>query len=116
MTTIRRIGNSARWSDVVIHRGVAQWVEVAEDPSTDAQGQAEQVLQQINATLEQIGSNREQILQVLVYLHEMADAPALNAAWDAWVPPGHAPIRACVQAGLSGNYRVEMVISAAVEE
>jgi len=115
MATIRRLGNSTRWSDVVIHRGVAQWVEVAEDPTADPFGQATQVLQQINATLEQIGSNREHILQVLVYLHDMVDAPALNQAWDAWVPKGHAPIRACVQAGLSGNYRVEMIISATVD-
>ncbi|WP_425613848.1 RidA family protein [Anatilimnocola sp. NA78] len=115
MASIRRIGNSARWSDVVIHRGIAQWVEVAEDPTADSFGQAEQVLRQINATLEQIGSNHEQILQVLVYLHDITDAPALNQAWDAWVPQGHAPIRACVQAGLSGDYRVEMIISAVVD-
>ena len=116
MSEIQRLGESRRWSDVVIHQGVARWVEVAEDPSQDARSQTEQVLQQINATLISIGSGREQLLQVLIYLHDLADAPALNAAWDAWVPAGHAPVRACVQAGLAAGYRVEMVITAAVSK
>lgn len=113
MPEIRRLGNHSRWSDVVIFQGVAQWVEVAEDPSADARGQADQVLRQIDATLAQVGSNRRRILSVLIYLHDLADAPALNTAWDEWVPPGHPPIRACVQAGLATPYKVEMVISAA---
>lgn len=113
MPEIRRLGTASRWSDVVIHQGVAQWVEVAEDSSADVRGQAEQVLRQIDATLVQVGSSRTRILSVLIYLHDLADAPALNAAWDEWVPQGHAPIRACVQAGLAPPYKVEMVISAA---
>ena len=114
MSDIQRYGQSKRWSDVVIHGDVAHWVEVAEDPSQDAAGQVQQVLAQIDATLTQVGSGRERLLQILIYLADLADAPALNAAWDAWVPNGHAPVRACVQAGLSPGYRVEMVITAAV--
>jgi enamine deaminase RidA (YjgF/YER057c/UK114 family) len=116
MSSIRRLGSSSRWSDVVIYRGVAQWVEVAEDASVGIREQSQQVLEQINRTLEQIGSDRTKLLQILVYLHDLADGPELNAVWDAWVPAGHAPIRACVQAGLPGTYRVEMVISAAAED
>ena len=29
MSEIQRFGNSKRWADVVVHRGVAHWVEVA---------------------------------------------------------------------------------------
>jgi enamine deaminase RidA (YjgF/YER057c/UK114 family) len=114
MNTINRIGTSPRWSDVVIHGGVALWVEVAEDPSQDARGQIAQVLAQIDSTLSQIKSNRQSLLEVLIFLADVNDAPVLNERWDAWVPIGHLPIRACVQAGLSGNCRVEMVITAAV--
>ncbi len=114
MSDIQRYGQSKRWSDVVVHAGVAYWVEVAEDPSQDTQGQVQQVLAQIDATLAQIGSGRDRLLQILVYLSDLAAAPALNAAWDAWVLNGHAPVRACVQAGLSPGYRVEMVVTAAV--
>ena len=30
MDGIRRYGNSQRWADIVVYRGVAHWVEVAE--------------------------------------------------------------------------------------
>jgi enamine deaminase RidA (YjgF/YER057c/UK114 family) len=114
MSSIKRIGDSPRWSDIVIHNGVARWVEVANDMTQDARGQVAQVLEQINATLEQIGSSRENLLQILIYLSDLNDGPVLNEQWDAWVPRGHAPVRACVQAGLGKGCLVEMVIEAAV--
>ena len=113
MSQITRLGTSSRWSDVVIHAGVARWVEVAEDASQDARGQIAQVFAQVDATLAQIGSNRRSLLEVLIFLADLADAAALNELWDEWVPVGHLPIRACVQAGLSGNCRVEMIVTAA---
>jgi len=116
MAAIERIGSSHRWSDVVIHNGVARWVEVADEVTRDARGQIAQVLAQIDATLTSIGSDRTQLLQVLIYLADLADAPALNEEWDGWVPEGHPPIRACVQAGLAPGCRVEMVITAAAPE
>lgn len=39
MSEIQRYGDAKRWADVVVHRGVAHWVEVAEDMSLDARGQ-----------------------------------------------------------------------------
>ena len=114
MSKIVRIGDSHRWSDVVIHNSVARWVEVADDSSQGVRGQVEQVLRQIDETLVKIGSSRERLLEVLIFLADLSDAPELNAAWDAWVPAGHLPVRACVQAGLSAGYRVEMVVTAAV--
>jgi enamine deaminase RidA (YjgF/YER057c/UK114 family) len=115
MSGIQRFGASRRWADVVIHRGVARWVEVAEDAAQDARGQIGQVLSQIDATLEHIGSDRSQLLQVMIFLDDLNDAPVLNAQWDAWVPEGNPPVRACVQAGLSANLLVEMVIEAAAD-
>jgi enamine deaminase RidA (YjgF/YER057c/UK114 family) len=114
MNEIQRIGESRRWSDVVIHANVAYWVEVAADQGEDAAGQVRQVLAQIDETLQQIGSRRTHLLQVIIYLADLADAVHLNAAWDEWVPAGNAPVRACVQAGLAPTCRVEMVITAAI--
>jgi enamine deaminase RidA (YjgF/YER057c/UK114 family) len=113
---IQRWGESARWADVVIHRGTAYWVEVAENPEADAAHQIQQVLQQIDATLATIGSDRTKLLMVTIHLADLADASHLNALWDAWVLQGHLPVRACVQSGLSGPYRVEMAIVAAVAD
>lgn len=112
-TNIQRIGDSSRWSDVVIHNNTARWVEVAIDMTADVRCQIAQVLQQIDSTLEQIGSDRQSLLEIMIYLADLSNAPVLNELWDAWVPRGHAPIRACVQAGLAGNCRVEMIIQAA---
>lgn len=109
---IRRYGASSRWADIVVHRGVARWVEVAEDASLDARGQIAQVLAQIDATLEAIGSNRTRLLEVLIYLAD-DDAPTLNELWDAWVPAGHPPVRALVRAGLAKGLKVEMIVTAA---
>ena len=111
---IIRIGDSERWSDVVIHNGVARWVEIASDRSRDAEHQIEQVLDQIDETLPQIGSDRESLLQILIYLTNPDHLDVLNRLWDKWVPKGHAPVRACVHCGLSGGCHVEMIITAAV--
>ena len=114
MTEIQRFGESARWSDIVIYRGEARWVEVADDATTDVRGQIAQVLTQINLTLERIHSSRSDLLQVLIFLADLNDSSILNELWDEWVPVGHPPIRACVEAKLAPGYFVEMVISAAV--
>ena len=116
MSEIQRFGSSHRWADVVVHRGVAHWVEVAEDPSLDARGQIAQVLAQIDATLDTIQSDRKRLLQVLVYIADMSDANVLNELWDAWVPADHPPVRAMVQVGLGKACRVEMVVTAAISE
>lgn len=113
VSSIRRIGNSRRWSDVVIHNDVAYWAEVAEKPDSDVRCQISQVLRQIDTTLAEIGSDRTRVIQVMIHLANLADVTILNEVWDGWVSPGHAPIRACVQSGLAQGYFVEMLITAA---
>lgn len=116
MTDIVRHGVTRRWSDAVIFGGVAYFVEVPDDPTQDARGQIQQVLAQMTARLQQVGSDPTRLLQVVIYLPERADFPTFNALWDAWVPEGHAPSRACVHAQLAApQYRVELVITAAVK-
>lgn len=116
MSRIRRYGSSRRWADVVVHRGVAHWVEVADDTSLDARGQIAQVLAQVDATLGVIGSDRTRLLQVLVYLADEHDGPVVNEVWDAWVPAEHPPVRAMVQVGLGQACKVELVVTAATLE
>jgi len=116
MSEIQRYGNSKRWADVVVHRGVAHWVEVAEDTSLDARGQIAQVLAQIDATLATIESDRTRLLQVLVYIADENDGAVLNELWDAWVPADHPPVRAMVQVGLGKACKVEMVVTAVGSE
>ena len=116
MSEIKRYGHSSRWADVVVHRGVAHWVEVAEDASLDARGQTAQVLAQVDATLAGIHSDKTRLLQVLVYLADGGDAATFDELWDAWVPDGHPPVRAMFQAGLGKGCRVELVVTAATRD
>ena len=54
------------------------------------------------------------MLQVTLYLSDMADYDDMNAVWDAWVPEGAAPVRACVGVRLANpGYRIEAVVIAA---
>lgn len=115
MAEIRRIGVTRRWSDIVVHNQTAYFVEVADDPEQDVRGQISQILNQIDERLAVLKCDRKNLLQVLIYLTDLGDGGVLNELWDEWVPEGHAPARACVQASLSPGYRVEMVITAAVD-
>jgi enamine deaminase RidA (YjgF/YER057c/UK114 family) len=46
----------------------------------------------------------------------MKDFAAMNAVWDAWVPEGHAPARACVEARMArAELLVEISVVAAVK-
>jgi enamine deaminase RidA (YjgF/YER057c/UK114 family) len=116
MPPIQRIGVTRRWSDAVLHGNTAYFVEVADDPSQPIRGQVRQVLDQIDARLAVIGSDRTRLLNVQIFLSDLINGAALNELWDEWVPEGHAPARACVQVGLAPGYLVEMVITAALFE
>jgi enamine deaminase RidA (YjgF/YER057c/UK114 family) len=51
---------------------------------------------------------------VTIYLPDLADLPVLNELWDAYIPDGHAPARACIKADLvNKDYKCEMVVTAA---
>lgn len=116
MSNIQRIGVTRRWSDVVIHQGTAYFVEVPDDATGDAQSQISQVLRQIDERLQSFGSDMTRLLQVTIYLPYPEDFSLFNQLWDAWVPDGHAPSRACIHAKLAAPaYRVELVIVAAVQ-
>jgi enamine deaminase RidA (YjgF/YER057c/UK114 family) len=52
---------------------------------------------------------------VQIFIKDLADFAAMNAAWEAWLPAGAAPPRATVKADLAKpEWRVEMVVTAAL--
>ena len=76
--------------------------------------QTRDMLARVDALLAEAGSRRENILQAVIWLADMADFDEMNAVWDAWVPAGHAPARACGEAKLATpDYRVEVIVTAA---
>jgi enamine deaminase RidA (YjgF/YER057c/UK114 family) len=114
--TIKRLHAGPRMSQAVIHNGVAYLAgQVAKDPGKDVIDQTHQVLATIDSLLAEAGSDKSRILSATIYLADMADFPAMNAVWDAWVPPGATPARATVEAALATpQYQVEIMVTAAV--
>jgi len=116
---IERHHTGKRMSDVVVFTPAGQriaWLagQVAADPTADITGQAKSVLAQIDALLAGIGSDKTRILSATIYLPDIKDFAAMNAVWDAWVPQGHTPARATVEARLaSPAYRIEIQVVAA---
>jgi enamine deaminase RidA (YjgF/YER057c/UK114 family) len=114
MNDIVRFGVTKRWSDAVVVNGVGYFVEVPDDATMDSKEQFTQVFRQVESRLAQIGSDMNHLIQVLVYLPDPNDLACFNELWDAWIPTGHAPSRACIHTQLAApGYRVELVITAA---
>ena len=113
MSDIQRAGTTPRYSDAVAHGLTVYLVEVPATLDADIAAQTKEVLDSIEYQLAYMGSHKSRLLMVTTYLREMDDYAAMNAVWDAWVPPGTAPARACVEARLAHpDYRVEMAVVA----
>lgn len=96
---IKRLQTNARMSQVVIANG---YVHLAgQTPtSTDASvtEQAQEILTRIDTLLASAGVDKQRVVSANVWLTDPKYFAEFNAVWDAWVPEGHAPTRACVQA------------------
>ena len=108
---------AARYSEAAVFNGVVYLAGmVPECPETDIRSQTANVLAQIDHRLAEAGSSKTRLLRVQIYLRDIADIAAMNEVWDAWVPAGHAPPRATVEARLaSADWRIEVVVTAADE-
>ena len=112
---IERIDTGTRSSKIVKHNGVAYLTgQVAEGETI--QEQVQTCLDNIDTLLERAGSSRENRLRVTIWLADMKDFDGLNEVWNAWVPAGHAPARACGEAKLARpELKVEFIVYAAYE-
>lgn len=116
--SITRLDVGVRMSSVVIYQGAVYLCgQVAKDKYQNITEQTVTMLEEVDTLLAQAGSSREHLLSATIYLKDIADYDAMNAVWDAWVPTGHAPARACVQAAIAEpEYLVEISVVAAVAE
>ena len=113
---IQRFDVGTRLSEMAVHNGVCYLAgQVAVDDTQDVAGQTRQVLAAIDALLARAGSDKSKLLMVQIFLADLADFPAMNEVWEAWLPAGNAPPRATVQAALARpGWKVEMVVTAAL--
>jgi len=111
---IERIETQTRMSRIVKHNGVVYLCGQVGAGESVAE-QTRDCLSRIDGLLAKAGSSREHILQAVIWLSDMADFAEMNEVWDAWVPEGHAPARACGEARLARDVlKVEIIITAAV--
>jgi len=110
-----RIQPEARWSEAVIHNNTLYYTGVPENLDADAYEQTMNTLAQVEAMLVSQGSNKKNLIDATIFLADGDDFAEMNRAWDAWIIPGHAPVRCTVQAKLMNpRFKVEVKVVAAV--
>jgi len=112
--SIERLKTGTRMSQAVIHGDTIYLAGQVGKPESSVADQTRECLAAVEALLEEAGSDKEHILQATIWLADMADFAEMNAVWDAWVPEGHAPTRACGEAKLAlPDLKVEVIVVAA---
>jgi len=112
---IKRLHSGPRMSQAVVHGNTVYLAgQVADDPSQGVPGQTRQILAAIDRLLAEAGSDKTQILSATIYLADIGTFSQMNSVWDTWVPTGHTPARATVEAKLAAPaYKVEIQVIAA---
>lgn len=114
MADIERHHTNQRMSQIVKHNGTVYLAGQVGTPGESVATQTQDCLDKVDALLAEAGSGRERILQAVIWLSDMSDFAEMNGVWDAWVPEGHAPARACGEAKLAHpDMRVEVIVTAA---
>jgi enamine deaminase RidA (YjgF/YER057c/UK114 family) len=115
---IKRINIGPRLSDVSIFNRVAYLAGQVPE-ATIGQGIKEQtaeVLATIDQLLAQAGSDKSRILSCQIFLKDIGQIAEMNSVWEQWIPSGHTPSRATVQAPMaSEKWGIEIVLCAALE-
>lgn len=114
--TIQRIGLGPRMSAAVIHGNTVYLAGQVADKAAGGSvtAQTRDILSTIDGLLAEAGTDKTKLLMVNIWLADMGAFQEMNAVWDAWVPQGHTPARATVEAKLAApSYRVEIAVVAA---
>ena len=89
---------------------------IAEDASLDMTGQADDVLRQLSKLLTAGGSSIARMLQVTIYLTDLAEKPDFNRVWKEHFKEVNLPARAMIGvADLGPGVKLELVATAAVD-
>ena len=110
--TIERSEPSDRMSQSVVHGDTIYLCgQVPDSLDADITVQTQEMLAKVDELLVDAGSSREHMLSATLYISTRDDLAGMNAVWDAWVPKGNPPARACVQAQMG---RPEILIEVSV--
>ncbi len=115
---IQRMDTNERMSQIVIHGNTVYLAgQVAFGaPSKSVAEQTEDTLARIDGLLAKAGTDKSKLLSATIWLTDIGDFAEMNAVWDAWVSPGNAPARACVESNLAApQFNVEIGVVAALD-
>ncbi|OAN98055.1 RidA family protein [Sulfitobacter geojensis] len=114
MSEITRYHSNQRMSQIVTHGDTIYLAGQVGTAGASVAQQTQDCLDQIDTLLAEVGSDKTRILQSVIWLDSMDDFAEMNGVWDAWVPEGHAPARACGEAKLAKpEFTVEIIVTAA---
>ena len=111
---IQRLQTNARMSQVVIANGVVYLAgQVPNTANASITLQATEILERIDTLLASAGVDKTRLLTANIWLSDARYFDEFNRVWDAWLPDGHAPTRACVQSPLMrAGLDVEIAVAA----
>ncbi|AGR00052.1 RidA family protein [Vibrio parahaemolyticus] len=89
-------------------------VATSSDTTLDIVGQTKLALETIERNLEELGSNKTQIVSAQVFIANMLDKPKMDNVWCEWLgeKPEHWPQRACLGVALEGDVLIEVTVTA----
>lgn len=117
MTMIQRHQTNQRMSKIVIHKDTVYLCGQVGVAGTSVAEQTAEALRRVETLLIEAGSDKQHVLQTLVWLADMADFQEMNAVWDTFFEEGFAPARACGEAKLARpELKVELIVTAALKE
>jgi enamine deaminase RidA (YjgF/YER057c/UK114 family) len=114
--TIERMETGTRMSRVVIHGDTVYLAGLTANKTVGQSlaAQTEEILGLIDGLLAKAGTDKSKLLKATIWLSDIRTVDEMNKVWDAWVPAGCAPARACIEALLQGPERkVEIQVAAA---
>ena len=99
---VQRFDTGPRLSRVVVHGDTVYLAGLTADKSAgqSVAAQTQEILGNIDALLAKAGSDKSNLLQATIWLQDIRTVDEMNKVWDAWVPAGTAPARACIEARL----------------
>ena len=114
--SVERHETGPRMSQVVVHGNTVYLAGVVarNNSGKSMTEQTKEVLSTIDGYLAKAGTDKSKLLKATIWLSDIRTVDDMNKVWDAWVPAGCAPARACIEALLQGpEKKVEIQVTAA---
>ena len=113
--TIERMETGPRMSRIVIHGDTVYLAGLTANKTAGQSlaAQTEEILALIDGLLAKAGTDKSKLLKATIWLSDIRTVDEMNKVWDAWVPAGCAPARACIEALLQGpEKKIEIQVTA----